>query len=142
MKKTMTLLLSLTLLLGILSDTQAVSAASKFRKGTFVKSFNSGVYFRAVIIKKVTKKKVTFRMTYSSLRRERWSNTIKGKRKGNKVKFTYKEDYRDIKGSGILTLRKNSITLQTKSKSGYGYLNTDNKAIKIKKKDNTTDDYY
>lgn len=142
MKKTMTLLLSLTLLLGILSDTQEASAASKFQKGTFVRTFNSGGYYRAVIIKKVSKKKVTFRMTYGSLRRESWSNTIKGKRKGNKVKFTYKTVGEDEKGSGVLTLRKNAITLQTKSKSGVGNLTTDNKIIKIKKKDNTTDDYF
>lgn len=58
MKKTMTLLLSLTLLLGILSDTQAVSATSKFQKGTFVRSFNSGGYYRAVIIKKFQKRKL------------------------------------------------------------------------------------
>lgn len=43
-------------------------------------------------------------MTYSSLRHESWSNTIKGKRKGNKVKFTYKAVGEDEKGSGRMSV--------------------------------------
>lgn len=140
MQKSILILIVLISLTSLISSNQ-VLAASKSNKGTYVKSFNSGRYYRAVIIKKISGKKITFKMTYSSLRYEGWSNTIKGKIKKNKVTFKFKEAYTDSKtGKGTLVLHKNYVTLRTKLSNNC--LSTNGKKIKIKKKDNSTDDRY
>lgn len=119
-------------LLGCVISNQRVLAA---KKGTYQKSFNSGGFYRSVTIKKISSKKITFKMNYDSLRYMGVSTTITAKIKGNKVKFKFREAYalpKSAVGTGTMTLHNNYVILQTKIKNNC--LSTDGKKVKLKRK--------
>lgn len=130
----LTLLLCTTL---AIPPTDVQAAKAKPQTGTYVKHFSSGRYSssRTVVIKKITKKEVTFQIWYESLSKVSFSKKIVGKRKGNTVTFNYKDMGWGEKGKGTMKLYKNYIKIKTKSTNNtYGYIGTDGKYFKLKRK--------
>ncbi|MCD8021410.1 MAG: hypothetical protein LUF92_18130 [Clostridiales bacterium] len=115
-----------------------VRAQAAVRTGTYEKNTTSNgttVSTRTVVIKKITKKKVVFQISFTSLRRLASTKKIVGKRKGNKVTFTYYSPNWDEYGTGTMKLYKNYVkikTTTTKSNLG-GYIGTSGKWVKLKR---------
>lgn len=115
----------------------AVKTQAAARTGTYQKHFSSMTAdsYRTVIIKKITKTKVVFQMGYdrSNPYKISYSSKITGKRKGNKVTFTYKEPGWNAAGKGTMKLSKNYIKIKTTSTKGYGFLGTGGAYFKLKR---------
>lgn len=118
-----------------------VRAQAAARTGTYEKHFTGTMAesYRTVIIKKITKSKVIFQMTYDRNNPYRTSFSLKitGKRKGNKVTFTYEEPGWQAAGKGTMKLYKNYIKIKTTSTKGYGYLTTSGTFFKLKRVSNS-----
>lgn len=117
----------------------AQAAKIKPKTGTYEKYFpgwRMGSY-RTVVIKEITKKKVTFQIQYTSLSKIAYTKKIVGKRKGNTVTFTYKDTGWGEKGKGTMKLYNNYIKIKTKTTSRQlGFIGTDGKYFKLKLKNN------
>lgn len=134
-------LLTLLLCAALVIPSMDVQAAKiKPKTGTYEKHFINQYSdsYRTVVIKKITKKTVTFQIWYTSLSKEAITNKIVGKRKGNTVTFTYQDDGWHEKGKGTMKLHNNYIKIKTKSTGNTaGFIGTDGKYFKLKRKNSS-----
>lgn len=126
------LLLSLLLLIYFFP----IKASAAPRTGTFQKHFvgENADSYRTVVVKKITKKKVTFQIQYARSNPYKLACTEKivGRRKGNTVKFKYKDSW-GVSGKGTMKLSKNYIKIKTTDTKGLGFIGTDGKYFKLKR---------
>lgn len=124
----------------VIPSMDAQAAKIKPKTGTYEKHFK-GQYtdsYRNVVIKKITKKTVTFQIQYASLSKIAYTKKIVGKRKGNTVTFTYRDEGWKETGKGTMKLHNNYIKIKTKStRNTYGFIGTDGKYLKLKRKNSS-----
>lgn len=131
-----TLLLCMTL---AIPSMDARAAKIKPKTGTYEKHFPGWRMgsCRTVVIKQITKKKVTFQIQYASLSKLAYTKKIVGNRKGNTVTFTYTDPGWKEKGKGTMKLYNKYIKIKTKTTSEQlGFIGTDGKYFKLKLKNN------
>ena len=115
----------------------AQAAKVKPKTGTYIKRFHGEGFdaYGTVIIKKITKKDVTFQFCYESVLKVSYSRKIVGKRKGSTVTFQYKDMSWGEKGKGTMKLANNYIKIKAKANAhSPGYLGTGGKWYKLKRK--------
>lgn len=130
-------LLTAILMAALILPSTAVFAAP--RTGTYEKHFvgTTADSYRTVVIKKMKKNKVVFQIQYARSYpfRESWTEKIVGRRKGNKVVFSYREAGWNFTGTGVMKLKKNAVKIKTSGTPGsdYGFISTGNQTFKLKR---------
>ena len=137
MKFMRTCLMTAFLLAALILPSTAALAAP--RTGTYEKHFvgASADSYRTVVIKKIKKNKVIFQIQYARSYpfRESCTEKIVGRRKGNKVTFSYREVGWNFTGTGVMKLKKNAVKIKTSGTSGadYGFISTGGQTFKLKR---------
>lgn len=138
MKFMRTCLMTAFLLAALILPSTAALAAP--RTGTYEKHFVGNIRadsYRTVVIKKIKKNKVIFQIQYARSYpfRESCTEKIVGRRKGNKVTFSYREVGWNFTGIGVMKLKKNAVKIKTTGTSGadYGFISTGGQTFKLKR---------